>query len=580
MVKSYNSLDDAIFCLNNNEYIFKQNILKNKPYTLGTLSDIRKFASTRGKFNIYEYIDKKKKLKLFFYIKLINSHSFNEVLDINLKKLNFDKKNLIIIKENDLIYKIIHKNYYFINFYEMINYLYNFNLLQIYYPYKNFTSCIVNSDIQTTFKKFDESIISNIIDCKLITNKLQNYYNFETKYVGNINDYFIDRQIMFIKSKMGSGKSTSSVNFIKQNNFKSILIISCRRSLTSTIYDKLKQNNIQIDNYLKMNKNNIKNSKNLIISPDSIEKLSYPLKKFDFIWIDESVSFIHYLTDCIYINKTNFIIIQYLLQNANKILLTDADFTLQIINFYKDIFIKSNNYVYLHYWFKNEINIQYNLFNNDNEKLLQNIKQDLENHKKLYIACDTLTGTKKIYEQIIEMNIIQLTDILVINSETSKSCIKINNDVNNNWIKFRVIIVSPSIIFGLDFNQPHIHKVYSILKGGTITAREATQQINRIRNILDKIVDIYLSKKKNSNYETNLLNIKYLSETNDFDNLIQNKQNIKESINKLEYSINTQGYKILDINNPINYLFFINIYEKNKSINNFQEELINSIKSI
>ena len=509
-----------------------------------------------------------------------NIQTFYKILIINLNKLNFNKKDIIIFKETDLIYKIIHKNYYFINFNEMINYLYNFNLLQIYYPYKNFTSCIFNNDIQTDFKKFEQSIISNIIDTKLIINKLKNYHYFETKYVGNINDYFIDTKIMIIKSKMGSGKSTSSVNYIKQNNFKSILIISCRRSLTSTIYDKLKQNDIEIDNYMKMNKNNIKNSENLIISPDSIEKLSYPLKKFDFIWIDEAVSFIHYLTDCIYINKTNFIIIQYLLQNANKILLTDADFNEQIINFYKDIFIKSSNYVYLHYWFKNEINIQYNLFIDQNEKLLQDIKQDLENKKNLYIACDTLSGTKKIYEEIIQMNIIQLTDILIINSETSKSCVKINNDVNNYWLNYKVIIVSPSIIFGLDFNQPHIHKVYSILKTTTITAREATQQINRIRNILDKKVDIHLSKKNNSNYETNLLNIKYLSEINDFDYLIQNKQNIKETISKLEYSINTEGYKILDINNPINYLFFINISEKNKSINNFQEELINSIKSI
>ena len=47
--------------------------------------------------------------------------------------------------------------------------------------------------------------------------------------------------------------------------------------------------------FRKFNNNKVILSNKLIISPDSLYKIKYPLKKFDFIWIDEGVSFMYYL---------------------------------------------------------------------------------------------------------------------------------------------------------------------------------------------------------------------------------------------------------------------------------------------
>ena len=106
---------------------------------------------------------------------------------------------------------------------------------------------------------------------------------------------------------MGSGKSTSTVEYIKKHNIKSFLILSCRRTLTYTIYDKLKQNNIDVDNYITTNKTNIKISERLIISPDSICKLDFPLQKFEFIWIDDQL-----LVLCIILQVIIYVLIKIL----------------------------------------------------------------------------------------------------------------------------------------------------------------------------------------------------------------------------------------------------------------------------
>ena len=78
-----------------------------------------------------------------------------------------------------------------------------------------------------------------------------------------------------------------------------------------------------MDNYITSSKNNIKLSDRLIISPDSICKLDYPFKKFDFIWIDEGVSFMYYIGNHLCISKntrSSIYIIEWLLKNCNKLL--------------------------------------------------------------------------------------------------------------------------------------------------------------------------------------------------------------------------------------------------------------------
>ena len=570
-MKSFDDYDSSIKELNKNNknnYLFKNNI-KQKKYIISNFKNILQFFYRNNKPNILQYINYDNKIKLFFYIKINNKSEFECILNYNLKLLNINYKDIIITQESEHLYLIIHTKIYFNNLNSLTNYLFQYKLLFILLPNDSFVSSILNIyNIEYPYSDLKHSIINYIDNCNHIN--LNNVKIINKQYVENIKTFFDNYECLFIKSKMGSGKTTASINYIK--NVDSFLIISSRRSLTYTIYNKFKEQNIDITNYIDSTNNSIQLTKKLIISPDSLHKIGFPLSQFDFIWIDECVSLFNYINNTPYLNTNNIIIIlQYLLQKSKNILFTDADLNNNIISFYN--LLCKKKYYYIQYNYKNNINTKYILYDNEEKTLLMSIKDNLQLNKNIYICCDTLEKTKFIYNYIIDLNIINESDLLLLNSETNSSIIKKN--VNDFWIQFKVIIVSPSIVYGVDFNLEHIHIVYSFIKGITITARESIQQIHRIRNIINNTIYINLYKSKNYNLETNIVNIKYKLEINDIKNL-----NIKTKLDNLQFSITDDGYRILDINYPYNYSFIINLSEKNKSLNNYKSELINIIKNI
>ncbi len=573
-MKSYKILEDCFKNVKNNEYIFKTENC-NKCYIVSDIKNIKKYY-TKHKNNIYQYIDNEVTIRFFFNIILNHKEEkFEDILAYNIKILKFNMNDLIIYQEDDLKYVIIHKYYYIDNIDELNLYLLNLNLLKIKVIEDNFIDLILNQNI-LTFEKcdLDDTIINNTISLLKLENKL-NIENINKcdKYVNNIN--FDVNDTIFIKSKMGSGKTTAVIDYIKKNNIKSFLIISCRKTLTYSLCEKLKENNIDVNNYITLKKNNIKLSERLIISPDSLYKIDYPLKKFDLIWIDECVSLMSYLGNYLFINEQKnhdiIIIIDWLFKNCKNFLLTDADLNDNIIRYYLyyrniensvlinyDNFVDENNYV---------------LYEEEN-MILEKLVNDLNNNNNIYICTDTLKGSKKIYNKIIDLNIIDISDILLYNSESDNKYEKEMYNVNEFWSKYKIIIVSPKVIFGVDFTLKYIDYIYCFYSCNTITVRECIQQIGRIRNLRKKNVNIYIKNVVKKDIEYNIVNIKYDLENN-INNIFykQSINDINNILKLLKFNINKMGYKNIDINDNINYLLIYSLYEKNVNLKKYIELL-------
>lgn len=576
-MKSYDTLE---LCLKNrkiDDFIFKQTI-RNKEFSIGTLESLSKFQK-KHKCNLYEYVEYTKCVRLFFYIDLVNNKGmFTDIFSnvINILKLN--KNDLIIIQENDYLYRVIHKYYYFDNFDELDNYLFQYNLFNVTLEKKNFLPALCNDNV-IIFDKYNlsDSILNNVTSLLKYDYKINIKTNFYTQtFINNIE--FDTYDTLFIKSGMGSGKSTSTVNYIKNNNISSFLILSCRRTLTYTIYDKLKQNNIDVYNYMTTKKSNIKLVDKLIISPDSLFKLDYPLKKFDFIWIDEGVSFMYYIGNYLCIDKntnSSFIcILEWLLKNCNKLLITDADLNNNVIHFY----LYFRKLMYSNYIIYNNFsnNIKYNLYNEE-DNILHKLKNDYLENKKIYICCDTLSKTKVIYDYLIEIN--NTSKILLYNSESTSKTDKLMYNVNEFWNKYDVVIVSPKVVFGVDFNISYFDYVYGFYKCTTLNVREAFQQLHRVRNIKSNIINIHVYEKIKIKLCDTLMSIKYNIDNSNISDIFYKKTKYECDyiINCISYNITNNGYKYINMNNLLNYLIIICIYEKNKSLNNFTTLIKNSI---
>ncbi len=571
-MKSYKTLDECFENINNNEYIFKTENC-NKCYIVSDIKNIKKYY-TKHKNNIYQYIDNQITIRFFFNIILNNKEElFEDILAYNIKILKFNINDLIIYQEDDLKYVIIHKYYYLDNIDELNLYLLNFNLLKIKVIEDNFIDLILNQNILTFDKSnLDDTIINNTISLL----KLENILNIERiekndKYVNNIN--FDINDTMFIKSKMGSGKTTAVIDYLKKNKIKSFLIISCRKTLTYCLCEKLKENNIYVNNYITLNKKNIKLSERLIISPDSLYKIDYPLKQFDLIWIDECVSLMSYLGNYLFINEQKNqdinIIINWLFKNCKKFLLTDADLNDNIIKYYL-YYRKIQNSILINY--SNYIDKNNYILYEEEDIIFKNLINDLTNNNNIYICTDTLKGSKKIYNKIIDLNIINNNDILLYNSESDNKYEKEMYKVNEFWSKYKIIIVSPKVIFGVDFTLEYFDYIYCFYSCNTITVRECIQQIGRIRNLRKYNVNIYIKNIVKKNIEYNIINIKYDLENN-INNIFykQSINDINNILKLLKFNINKLGYKNIDINDNINYLLIYSLYEKNVNLKKYIE---------
>ena len=570
-MKSYNTFSECILSKSYNDFIFKQNHYK-KSYSYGSLESIKKFQQ-KHKCNVYEYVDYTLPIRLFFYIYLHNNkNSFNDIFLHIVKVLKFNTNDFIIIQENDICFRIIHKYLYVSSFENLDNFLFKHNLYNISLHKNNLLPSLYNDSVIVIEKyNFEDSILNNtdtLLEFKTDTTILTN--NITSQYIQDI--VFDNNNTLFIKSGMGSGKSTATVNYIKKNNISSFLILSCRKTLTYTIYDKLKSEGIQVDNYITSNKNNIKLSERLIISPDSICKLDYPLIKFDFIWIDEGVSFMYYIGNHLCISKNTrpeiLYIIEWLLKNCNKLLITDADLNNNVIQYY----LYYRNITYCHYL--NYINLSnknlYELFESE-KNILTDLEDKIKNKQNLYICCDTLSKTKSMYNYIINLDVIKETEILLYNSETDTKLEKQMYDVNKFWSKYKIVIVSPKVVFGVDFNMKHFDYVYGFYKCTTLNVREAFQQLHRIRNIKNKKINIFIYEKTDLTLANSLCEIKYKIQTYYLDNLFykKSKNEIDYIINCITYTINKNGYKYIEMNEVSNYLIMYCIYECNNSLNNF-----------
>ena len=569
-MKSYNTFEEAINKLDDNIFLFKQYKLK-KNFSVSDIDSIKKFQS-KHKTDIFQYVDYNKNIRIHFRIILNNSKENIEFILNNISLiLKFKYNDLIILQESDISFLIIHKYLYIDNLKSLDYYLFKHNIYNLILTNTDFIDTINNQNIIIYDKyNFSECIINNTNQL----HKLDINIDLKTIYIDSLFLKPIDfknSDTLFIKSDMGTGKSTATINYIKNNNINKFLILSCRRTLTYTIYDKLKQENIKVDNYISTNLNRIKISNKLIISPDSLYKIQYPLQKFDFIWIDEGVSFMYYLGNHLftnqYSNKEVIYILEWLIKNSTKLLITDADLNEYTIEFYL-YFRKLYYSQYIIY--NKQVNLNKYLFIDDENEILNNLLNNIINDKNIYICCDTLEKTKYIYNYLIDNNI-NIDDILLYNSESSKSYDKEMYNVNSFWNKFRIVIVSPKVIFGVDFNLNHFHYVYAFYKCTTLTVRECLQQIHRIRHIINKTIYIHIYKHKDINLIYNLTSIKHYLSNYNSDNLFykKSKSDIDFIFNSIIFKINNNGYKIIDMNNYINYLIMYCISHTNYNLNNF-----------
>jgi nucleoside-triphosphatase THEP1 len=313
---------------------------------------------------------------------------------------------------------------------------------------------------------------------------------FETPSIKSLN----------IKSPYGTGKTQLLKKIISDYNPQKVLWLSYRITLTNDIlfnFTKLGFKSYQDGDY---------NTDRLIIQLESlvklennndlfIDELESIVPSYDLIVIDEIESILNHFSSDTFNGKSR-IIFEYLeniIKASNKVISLDGDLNNRSYQFLQTlgdgIYLENTckiNDKTLHLTEK-EINFQTDMFKqlNDNNKV---------------VICSMSSADASKYDIMLKEKYPDKQIYLY--TGKSDDCMKKHHlsNVTEHWSKADVVIYSPTIEAGVNFDVPdHFNKIYGILSCQSTSQRAFFQMLSRIRKVSDKQIMVLNNITHSSN---------------------------------------------------------------------------------
>jgi len=350
---------------------------------------------------------------------------------------------------------------------------------KIYSKYLSKLESFKNDDkIIDINKKFIYDNENNIEQKKYVSGNV-----IETKYINMFDEWFNDYKALCIKSPYGTGKTYAFRKILDKYKYKRVLFITYRQSLAHSFSTDLKEK-YNFVNYLDEDIETLKKSNRVIIQLDSLKKLiNYTeddiisqINKnpyYDLVVLDESEGLLNHLSFDKIEQFYTYSILTNIIIKSNKILCLDGDLSDRTIEYITNLDFSYKIYRNKFIGIKKKFIFSYNISNFE-----ESIQKDLEDNKKVVIVCMTKTESEK-------YNIMFSNYKVILHNSIEKNKDKLL-DVNKYWSECDLLIYSPTVEAGIDFNiTNHFHKCYATLSNQSTSYRAFFQMLNRVRYFED-----------------------------------------------------------------------------------------------
>ena len=389
-----------------------------------------------------------------------------------------------------------------------------------------------------------------------------------------IDELFNDNNIKSfnLKSPYDTGKTQLIKKILNKYQPKKVLWVSYRISLTNDIKGNFKQYGFKsyLDgfNY---------NSNKLIIQLESLLNLTdgfideqIDVPSYDLVIIDEIESVLSQFNSPTFNGKSKdtFILLEEIINNSKKLITLDGDTSNRTYNYI-------NN-------FGNSINIINTIKKNPKTFLIINeynnfcneIFKELDENKKIAIVSQGRVKADNYYKLIKSKY--PTLKILLYTSYTDDSEKMKLDDVNNIWDKCDVLIYSPTIEAGVNFDKPHFNKIFGVLSDMSTSQRSFIQMLNRIRKTTDN--EIILENVDGHNKQ--LFKLNKITEFYNFYDAEQQARKLKSFQKEVLYkNVDGKRKRIENYDNySINYLYNL-VEEGNKQKYYFMAKFKDIIES-
>ena len=363
-------------------------------------------------------------------------------------------------------------------FYQNNEYEENFEYSGVLYKCKKLNNDLFKDCLKKLYVKKDiESI-------KIKTKHI--YIKENKKY---FEDWMSNYKGLMIKSPYGTGKTFAFESIIKDYAPEKILFITYRQSLAWSLIDTL-NTKYGFKSYQDRSDFDIKQQKRLVIQLDSIgllngavnfftKKGSFP--DYDLVILDEVEGLLNHLS---WEKLCQFSIentLRNILVRSTKILCLDGDLGQRSIDYMDHLF--KNEYFILENKFK-PIKKHF-IFTNNKDGFDADIDKSLSEGKKIVIVSMSAKECEIIYEKYKDKYKVMC------HTSIEKNKKELMN-VNKYWKKCDILVYSPCVESGVDFNISHFDKCYGILCTGSTTYRAYMQMLNRVRIFKENNINVYV----------------------------------------------------------------------------------------
>ena len=342
----------------------------------------------------------------------------------------------------------------------------------------------------------------------------------------NINKFITNENIktLSILSPYGTGKSQLLHKIFEKKEYKRVLWISYRITLTDDISGNFKEFSSYLDHKYRDDKLIIQLESLLNLDTDIFDDGIVPT--YDLIIMDEVESILNQFNSPTFKgnSKNIYEFLDKILKSSKQIIALDGDMNnraLEYLTPYGEMIFLKNTYHINPKVFNITQNKDYFL-----DDVFKSVDTAIADKKAICFCC--MNKGEDIYNKLLEYK--SDLRILIINSDTGDDIKLLLKDINTHILNYDILIYSPSIEAGVNIDiENYFNKLYCILSSGSTSQRAFLQMTARVRHLSDYNI-LTLNECFKLNSTTNFWNFDEVK-----NGLLYSKNiNLNTTYNKLE----------------------------------------------
>ncbi|WIA19268.1 hypothetical protein OEZ85_003903 [Tetradesmus obliquus] len=298
--------------------------------------------------------------------------------------------------------------------------------------------------------------------------------------------------VLGIQSSMGTGKTCLLLNLVQEleevHRAKRVLIITYRQSLSLHMLSDLQA--LGFENYLdaKEHKADLSAADMAIVQLDSIAMVCRRgriIPQYNLVVLDEVESTLHHTTAKTHRERqaTTFRTFCSIVKASKRVLAMDAFFRAETRAFFKSLQLHAH--VVRNTWRPQPRTM---VFTNDQQEWVEKLVQALAAGENVAVASMSSNMLHSLKQHLVtELALLKEDEVLLYDSAADDALKKRVQFVNSDWIIKRLVMWSPCIEAGVNFDQQHFHSLFLHLCNST-TPLGLMQMSGRIRQLENSTV--------------------------------------------------------------------------------------------